>query len=83
MMKEISPLAAILSKVYSNYCVRSTTISAIHVDSAGIPIYRIMQTSARVVRISRTLTDKAWKSTKNPPIFLLKLVTIPLLRPAQ
>ena len=42
MMKEIS-LAASLSKVYTNHCVRSTTISAL--DEAGIPIHRIMQTS--------------------------------------
>ncbi|CAH3188745.1 unnamed protein product, partial [Porites lobata] len=39
MMKEIS-LAASLSKVYTNHCVRSTTISAL--DEAGIPIHRIM-----------------------------------------
>ena len=43
MMKEIS-LAASLSKVYKNHCVRSTTISAL--DEAGIPIHRIMQTSS-------------------------------------
>ena len=42
MMKEIS-LAASLSKVYTNHCVRSTTISALH--EAGIPIHRIMQPS--------------------------------------
>lgn len=42
MMKEIS-LAASLSKVYTNHCVKSTTISAL--DEAGIPIHRIMQTS--------------------------------------
>ena len=42
MMKEIS-LAASLSKVFTNHCVRSTTISAL--DEAGIPIHRIMQTS--------------------------------------
>ena len=42
MMKEIS-LAASLNKVYTNHCVRSTTISAL--DEAGIPIHRIMQTS--------------------------------------
>ena len=40
-MKVIS-IAASLSKVYTNYCVRSTTISAL--DEAGIPIHRIMQT---------------------------------------
>ena len=44
MVKEIS-LAASLSnlKVYTNHCVRSTTISSL--DEAGIPIHRIMQTS--------------------------------------
>ena len=42
MMNEIS-LAASLSKVYTNHCVTSTTISAL--DEAGIPIHRIMQTS--------------------------------------
>ena len=42
MVKEIS-LAASLSKVYTNHCVRSTTISAL--DEAGIPIHRTMQTS--------------------------------------
>ena len=42
MMKAIS-LAASLSKVYTNHCVRSTTISAL--VEAGIPIHRIMQTS--------------------------------------
>ena len=42
LMKEIS-LAASLSKVYTNHCVRSTTIFAL--DEAGIPIHRIVQTS--------------------------------------
>jgi len=44
MMKEIS-LTASLSKVYTNHCVSSTTISAL--DEAGIPIHRIMQTSGQ------------------------------------
>ena len=42
MMKKIS-IDANLSQVYSNHCVRSTTITAL--DVAGIPIHRIMQTS--------------------------------------
>ena len=42
MMKDIS-VAASLSKVYTNHCVRSTTISAL--DEGGIPVHRIMQTS--------------------------------------
>lgn len=43
MMKEISTDAS-LSQVYSNHCVRSTTVTVL--DAAGIPIHRIMQTSA-------------------------------------
>ena len=42
MMKEIS-IDAKLSQVYTNHCVRSTTVAAL--DMAGIPIHRIMQTS--------------------------------------
>jgi hypothetical protein len=42
MMKEISKDAK-LSRVYSNHCVRSTTVTVL--DAAGIPIHRIMQTS--------------------------------------
>ena len=42
MMKEISKDAN-LSHVYSNHCVRSTTVTVL--DAAGIPIHRIMQTS--------------------------------------
>ena len=42
MMKEISTDAK-LSQVYSNHCVRSTTVTVL--DAAGIPIHRIMQSS--------------------------------------
>ena len=42
MMKEISTDAK-LSQIYSNHCVRSTTVTVL--DAAGIPIHRIMQTS--------------------------------------
>ena len=42
MMKEISTDAK-LSQVYSNHCVRSTTVTVL--DAAGTPIHRIMQTS--------------------------------------
>ena len=41
-MKEISTDAK-LSQVYSNHCVRSTTVTVL--DAAGIPIHRIIQTS--------------------------------------
>ena len=86
MMKEVS-LSASLSKVYTNHCVRSTIVSAL--DEAEInpfiKLCRLQATEARVA-LSRIVTDKAWKSTKNPPIFLLESVMIPprrSLRPAQ
>ena len=41
-MKEISTDAK-SSQIYSNHCVRSTTVTVL--DAAGIPIHRIMQTS--------------------------------------
>ncbi|CAH3180373.1 unnamed protein product [Porites lobata] len=55
MMKEIS-LAASLSKVYTNHCVRSTTISAL--DEAGIPIHRIMQTFHRSESSVKSYCDR-------------------------
>ena len=67
-MKEIS-LAASLSKVYINHCVRSATISAL--DEAGIPIHRIMQTSGhrRESRV-KSYCDRLEKAGKVQEILL-------------
>lgn len=42
MMKEIS-LAANLSQIYTNHCVRATSVTLL--DRAGVPVHRIMQIS--------------------------------------
>ena len=42
MMKEIST-AAKLSQVYTNHCIRATSVTLL--DRAGIPVHRIMQVS--------------------------------------
>ena len=42
IMKEIS-VAAKLSKIYTNHCIRATSVTLL--DRAGIPVHRIMQVS--------------------------------------
>ena len=42
MMKEIS-IAANLSQVYTNHCIRATSVTLL--DRAGVPVHRIMQVS--------------------------------------
>ena len=42
MMKEIS-VAAKLSQIYTNHCIRATSVTLL--DRAGIPVHRIMQVS--------------------------------------
>ena len=42
MMKEISS-AAKLSQIYTNHCMRATSVTLL--DRAGIPVHRIMQVS--------------------------------------
>ena len=42
MMKEIS-IAAKLSQIYTNHCIRATSVTIL--DRAGIPVHRIMQVS--------------------------------------
>ena len=42
MMKEIS-IAANLSQVYRNHCIRATSVTSL--DRAGVPVHRIMQVS--------------------------------------
>ena len=42
MMKEIS-IAANLSQVHTNHCIRATSVTLL--DRAGVPVYRIMQVS--------------------------------------
>ena len=76
MMEEIS-LAGSLSKVYPNHCVRFYTISAL--NEGGIPIHRIIQISGHKRESGvESYCDRAWKSTKNPPTFLVELIMIPL-----